>query len=980
MFKLLLIFLLLPISIAIATAQSPSKFIIVDQFGYIPGSRKVVVIKDPQVGFDANDSFTPGSNYAVVNKETGEKIFTASPVSWNAGSTDISSGDKVWHFDFSSVSQQGKYYILDIDKNLISYDFEISSGVYNAVLKEAVRSFFYQRVGFAKEAQFAGAGWADGASHIGPLQDKNCRLFSDKNNLATEKDLSGGWYDAGDYNKYTSWTANYVVEMMKAYTENPLAWGDDYNIPESGNTIPDLLDEAKWGLDFLLRMQQPDGGSLCIVSESHASPPSSATGQSLYGPATTSATLNSAAAFAICSKVYRSIGMNTYADTLLARAKKAWNWAVSNPNVIFNNNSASNNSQGVGAGNQEEDDYTRSMSKLKVACFLFEQTNDNVYRDYFNNNYLTAHLFAYNFAYPFETSTQEVLLYYTGIANASSSVVTNIREKYKSALFNGDENFPAYYDKRDPYGAYLNAYTWGSNAVKCAQGNMFYDLLSFGIDSSKMNDAINASLAYIHYIHGVNPLNLVYLSNMYQFGGENCVNEFYHSWFTNGSAKWDRVGTSVYGPPPGFLPGGPNPSYAWASCCPDGCGSAQNNEICLGESISPPQNQPKQKSYKDFNTSWPLNSWEVTENSCGYQVNYIRLLSKFVDMRYDCNGDFDGTAKRDQCGICSGGNTGRTPETDPCNCPACKLEKIVDIHACDSYTSPSGKYIWSQSGTFKDTLTSSKGCDSLLLINLSLSMNSASTRTDSVCGNYISPSGKYKWTVSGTYTDIIPNQAGCDSIITCKLYIGKKSISSIYPVSCGSYISPDGKEIWENSGLYSDTILNASGCDSILTIKLTVKKVLVTVGQLDGTLTAGATSGTFRWLRCGETLDTIENAIRRNYKPSASGDYAVEVTQNGCVDTSLCYHVTVVGIDQNNFGDNLKIFPNPTTGKIRIELPKIETLIEVELKNVIGQSYYKEVFINRQEIELSFNAPSGLYFLVLKNNAKLQSVTKLIIR
>jgi hypothetical protein len=65
-------------------------------------------------------------------------------------------------------------------------------------------------------------------------------------------------------------------------------------------------------------------------------------------------------------------------------------------------------------------------------------------------------------------------------------------------------------------------------------------------------------------------------------------------------------------------------------CCPSGCGSAENNALCSSESISPPKGQPPQKSYKDFNSNWPLNSWSVTEPSDGYQIAYIRLLSKFV--------------------------------------------------------------------------------------------------------------------------------------------------------------------------------------------------------------------------------------------------------------------------------------------------------------------------------------------------------------
>ena len=83
------------------------------------------------------------------------------------------------------------------------------------------------------------------------------------------------------------------------------------------------------------------------------------------------------------------------------------------------------------------------------------------------------------------------------------------------------------------------------------------------------------------------------------------------------------VGVSTYGPPPGFLTGGPNASYDWDAACP-------GNAACPAERPVPPYGQPAQKSYLDFNTSWPVNSWAVTENSNGYQVYYLRLLAKFV--------------------------------------------------------------------------------------------------------------------------------------------------------------------------------------------------------------------------------------------------------------------------------------------------------------------------------------------------------------
>jgi hypothetical protein len=150
------------------------------------------------------------------------------------------------------------------------------------------------------------------------------------------------------------------------------------------------------------------------------------------------------------------------------------------------------------------------------------------------------------------------------------------------------------------------------------------------IDSSKDALADKAAQRYLHYIHGLNPLSLVYLSNMYNYGAYKSVNEFYHSWFTNGSALWDRVGVSKYGPPPGFLTGGPNPYFKVASCCPASCGNDYSNKMCTSESVTPPAGQPPQKAYKDFNTSWPLNSWEVSENSTGYQIRYIKLLARYI--------------------------------------------------------------------------------------------------------------------------------------------------------------------------------------------------------------------------------------------------------------------------------------------------------------------------------------------------------------
>ncbi len=979
MIKIIYQLLLYPFILPVAFGQLPSKNIIIDQFGYLPGSKKIAIIKNPVVGFDKEETFIPGTNYELIDKKTSQPVYSATPVAWKSGSVDESSGDKVWQFDFSEVTVTGTYYVLDVDNNRRSFEFQISPGVYNEVLKQAVRSFFYQRAGFKKEAQYAGDGWADGASHIGPLQDKDCRLFSDKNNAATSRDLSGGWYDAGDYNKYTSWTANYVVEMMKAYLERPEAWADNYNLPESGNGIPDLLDEATWGINNLLRLQEEDGSVLSIVGESHASPPSAATGQSLYGPANTSATLNTAGALAISSKVFRSIGMNDFADTLQIHAEKAWIWADANPDVLFNNNDPAYNSVGLGAGQMEVDDFGRLMAKLEAACFLFDITQDAKYRGFFDTNYQQAHLIAWNYAYPFETATQEVLLYYTTVMGATPQVVDDIKQKYQNAMENGSENFPAYNSMKDPYMAHLANYTWGSNGIKSAKGSMFYDLISYGFDNSLSEDAHNAALNYIHYIHGANPLNMVYLSNMYKFGGDNCVNEFYHSWFTNNSQLWDRVGVSAYGPPPGYLTGGANPSYDWDGCCPDGCGSSGNNEVCLSESISPPKNQPPQKSYKDFNTSWPLNSWSVTENSCGYQVKYIRLLSKFVDTTYDCHGDLNGTATIDACGNCAGGNTGVEPVSDTDQCQNGPLHSFWHVTACSKYESPGGNYTWYSSGAYTDTVITPAGLREIITIDLKITQPSRDTTLDiTACDSYTAPGGTDTWTSSGNYQYIIPNQAGCDSLININLHLNTSFDSTITVKACRSYTTPDGGNTWNQSGTYIENLTNTKGCDSIITYNLTINNLNTNVTLSQGVLTANDTDLNYQWLNCDNNFAAIEGAVEQSFSPTHSGNFAVKVMQDDCTDTSLCIPVTVTGIVYNNMAGCPVFYPNPVVNQLTIILPEVYPFINIEYTDLTGRVIYSQVVKNSKSITLPFLLPEGLYLVKVSNNYGESTVARIV--
>jgi len=605
-----------------------SPFIVVDDFGYRPSAQKFAVLRDPVTGFDAADSFTPGSNYAVVDAVTGTFALTGSPTVWNGGAEDPSSGDQAQWFDFSAVDVPSTYYILDVELGVRSPTFVVASDVYREVLKHAVRTFFYQRAGFAKDAAYAGAGWADGASHMGPGQDPQARLYSAPTDASTERDLSGGWFDAGDYNKYTNWTSEYVIDLLRAYHDRPEIWGDDFGIPESGNGVPDILDEAKWGLDWLVKMQNDDGSLLSILGLSHASPPSSATGPSIYGSPSTSASLSGAAAFAFGAKVFGTLDGTyvAYADDLRARAAQAWQFADQNPSLTFRNNDAASGTTGLGAGQQEVDDNGRRNKKLVAASYLFDLTGEAVYQTYVETTYAEMS-FVMGYTYLWEEFSQEALLYYSTLPNVTPNVANTIRNAYTTGVLGGD-NLPAHRTGRDPYRAPLAVYVWGSNATKAREGLVLHAFVKYGFAGAAEDEAVAAAESYIHYLHGVNPLGIAYLTNMGEFGAERSATQIYHTWFADGNPNWDSSGESTYGPVPGFLAGGPNPDYDWDGCCPTGCGAGNT---CGAQVPSPPFGQPPQKSYLDFNTNWPINSWSVTENSNGYQASYIRLLSKFVE-------------------------------------------------------------------------------------------------------------------------------------------------------------------------------------------------------------------------------------------------------------------------------------------------------------------------------------------------------------
>lgn len=604
---------------ATLSSQVTSDFIKVDQLGYRPGTQKVAMVANPMVGFDAADSFSPGNTYELRNEADGSLAHIASISPWNAGQTHDQSGDQVWWVDFSSFDTPGDYYLYDVQNDVRSHGFSIDDNVYRDALVQAVRAFYYQRCGTPKASPAAQSPWTDTACHVGANQDSDCRLATDPGNAALSKELSGGWHDAGDFNKYVNFSYGPIHQLLSAYEQNPDAFTDDFNIPESGNGVPDILDEVKWELDWLLKMQLADGSVLTKVSTPQfhaASPPSADTEPRYYGEASSSSTRSFCSMTAHAAVVFSNSSdatMQAYGATLLNAATNAWAWLDANTAYSYYGNG------GFFSANPEVSEYEQDAMKIGAAGYLFAATNDNQYKTYFDTNYQNMHAMQWTYWFTFESTFQDALLYYTGLPSASTAIVTDIHNSFQySANTGSGELLVPWLAQTDAYRSYIvdNHYLWGSNRVKSNNGNLFQNLAIYDVDAANTANYLHASEEFVHYLHGANPLGLCMLSNMYNHNCEHSVNEIYHGWFDD-QTDYDNALTSLYGPAPGILTGGCNANF-------------QPDASYSGPPLDPPMNQPVQKSYRDWNTNWPENSWEVTEPSITYQAAYVKLLSKFV--------------------------------------------------------------------------------------------------------------------------------------------------------------------------------------------------------------------------------------------------------------------------------------------------------------------------------------------------------------
>src|SRR3954454_23581227 len=175
-----------------------SEQIIVDQFGWgASAARKVAMFADPISGQNSAVAYTPGATFEVRRVGDDGVAFTGPVVAWNAGATDAISGDKVWRGDFSALTTPGDYYLYDPTNGLRSYNFRLDDNLFDDILKQSSRMYYYQRTGTAIPQQFGG-NWTHAIDHTGANQDTQARQWLNGAVVAGSavRDVSGGWFDA----------------------------------------------------------------------------------------------------------------------------------------------------------------------------------------------------------------------------------------------------------------------------------------------------------------------------------------------------------------------------------------------------------------------------------------------------------------------------------------------------------------------------------------------------------------------------------------------------------------------------------------------------------------------------------------------------------------------------------------------------------------------------------------------------------------
>ncbi|MTV37170.1 heme-degrading domain-containing protein [Duganella radicis] len=301
----------------------------INQVGFEPQSEKLAVVTDGTA-----------SSFEVVAADTGKTVFTGklgAPALWKP------SAETVRLADFSALKTPGEYRI-KIDGQTLSDRFAIRDHAYRALNAAAIKAYYLNRASIALPPQYAGA-YARPAGHPDDKVLVHSSAASRQRAEGSVLSSPKGWYDAGDYNKYIVNSGISTYTLLAAFEHFPQYFAkQNLNIPESGNGLPDILNEALWNLDWMLTMQDPNDGGVYHKLTNKAFDGMEMPDQVKPTPRyvvqkSTAAALDFAATMATAGRIFKAYEQQRpgLSARMMAAAETAWNWAQANPAVVFRN-------------------------------------------------------------------------------------------------------------------------------------------------------------------------------------------------------------------------------------------------------------------------------------------------------------------------------------------------------------------------------------------------------------------------------------------------------------------------------------------------------------------------------------------------------------------------------------------------------------------------------------------------------------------
>ncbi len=521
--------------------QTVSENIHVNQVGYKSADKKIAIINGQHSSFNVVDA---ANMKVVLTKELSETL------------KDDSSGDSVCYADFSEITSKGKYFI-SVSKLGRSYEFKIGdSDIYTGVSDAMLKALYFQRCGITLDNINAGE-YIHGACH-----KSLAKIYGDD---SKEIDVSGGWHDAGDYGRYVVPAAVTAADLLLAYEFFPNSFTDTTNIPESSNKIPDILDEAKYSIEWMLKMQDKISGGVYHKVTSMSFPditlmPDIDVDDLYVMPVSTTATANFAAVTAMSARIYKDIDPY-FSMSCLNASLQAWSWLEKNDNFVEFKNPAD-----VLTGEYGDNSGYDEISW--AAAELFRTTDDKKYGDYFVKNFE-----ANGFGLGWQNVSGFAAIAYM-FSNSDKTDIKMSEEIIKSWIEKADMFVDT--AKKDGYllAMHKMEYYWGSNmnVATHAMHLLVADRLS---NKEEYTEAVKNAA---HYLMGRNTLSQCYITG---FGSKQTMQPHHRP----------SLGDTVKQPIPGLVVGGPNSALddnvsksklnglAPAKCYLDDMSSYATNEV-----------------------------------------------------------------------------------------------------------------------------------------------------------------------------------------------------------------------------------------------------------------------------------------------------------------------------------------------------------------------------------------------------------------